>query len=1403
MLSNLPPPLSRSASSSLSMPQPNTISALALSPRSGGTTTISSNSQSVTPTAKASSACASPKFSPLPLSVAGHHTPPLLSSGSHLSHYNSHYSSSARSLSASSSALPSPQLNPATLLAPPSMGSTPAFHPMNAPLNLQLSLLPPAMGHDSLHMSLNNNHHSLSMPFAFPLLNGPDGFLLGKPALASSPSKGNDSTHSNAPKENPSSNDELGTFDSSSEEEEDDDCVNNGSASNVVAPSGVPVRKKSLRKAGSSEKLSSSPSTSFVRQSRSLSRDSDDHEFLPPRSQDDKEQNKQRNTLFLLQQLSLSHSHTDEKDNEVETKSSQEPQPPLRENETLNGSSDESLPNWSIRVSLPSNATVQSATQVSQTETLPLSTSEDTTPAVRSLSMFNRRPELPPSNPTPASADEVASRAALAMFPGGRLSFSLTQNVSSPQTTLGDTFSSNDSSSGSSSTLLGLGLDFNLGGSGLVGSNAVDDKRSPLLAAAIAQEVKGAQTVSPSSSLGVASPGTSSPTKRSPRLNPTAPVFVPGALSTVSRSQSFQDGLNSARATGDASNTKPIATKGSTTPPPPQRTMSPVSPVSPTDSQPHKTPPLQENRKQKSPGSEGTCRRDRDPRDNFVLSPTLSPATLTKPPRHPASPNPAPPVTVPPASVASAVSFSMSNHQHQTNNNSPIQPAPNTLLASLRSGANGPSHSTSPDHSSDQNQPSQSQPPKPSQPKRNQSSKSQVNSNPPNPSQNQVTPAPSQAAPSAASGPEQHPNMFLLRLESFCHIVDLALRKDNFTHKSHANSTSGSPKVSARRQTAIQPHHTYLILDIDETIHVNAYTPCALLQSPGLALYQAVLAAAAANTSPSQTSRSKQRELAAGCSLNSYTSIINYLRDWTFSRKQQLTKALQACLQAKKTVENDTTEYIKYLQERGVRIFALTARYSHMSAVTRRELEKLNIDLTLSSPFEGDGHTADGIWYDGDFHDIDDEDYSNKGGENKSQDQSSVVSDARYEGGVIYTNACEKGPVLQRFLTRLWKRLKRAEEEDDEEEMSQQTRFAPHIEGDTIVFEAKNSKGSGWKNHREKQKERRSARAQRRLSLSGMDSHNNGGDEQLVTLNQRSSSASSSPSRSPNASSSSSPRRKPKKECPLPKRVIFLDDRLQNCLSVCEGMKTMLPATSIPSNSSKSILPSSLELLACHYAPSELGADHDPVPSQTRTEKSWDEATAKVQLHVFVRSEGRTLLTDQQVKEVLQKLQTDSALQKPEEEEFAYIDRFLLAFQTLQQAKASTSSNNGHQTNPNPNNQHGSAKNTSKYSQQVHHSPPDNRKDRKPKTTNHHSGSKHRNNKRSSSNSPASPQPTTSPPSHFQSPTAQHELNNFSLNHSNNAPATTANTRTGTDVNIHNEKSRLPSPSATALTVAI
>jgi hypothetical protein len=429
-----------------------------------------------------------------------------------------------------------------------------------------------------------------------------------------------------------------------------------------------------------------------------------------------------------------------------------------------------------------------------------------------------------------------------------------------------------------------------------------------------------------------------------------------------------------------------------------------------------------------------------------------------------------------------------------------------------------------------------------------------------------------------------------------------------------ASPKSGSPTLLGRSLPTGPPPPTFIILDIDETIHVNAYSPCLMMCEKGLEMYQRII-----------------------------SSHANY-RNVSYAQKSGLTRTLQAALQSKRTVESHTSELLNQLQAsnagiagapptNNIKIFGLTARFSHMASTTRKELLKLNIDLEKSSPFPmtvrkkiamQNGWTPE------------------KGGVNGSpqqspqdrsltpspvlsaaitplgsspmpsltlpsslsseyypdvswQDHPSHGTEAKYSQGVIYTNACEKGPVLARFLQFLWGKI----EEDNAELM--------------------------------KEEERRKMEEEAEEPNSGNSSHS------LMSISHAISSPisilASPPSPLPSTPSPDAAAQqstlsllaqasKPvvKKEeqvgvrgphlSHLPTRVIFIDDRLQNCFSVYESLAPQTLFDKFYNGPVRYHVPTSLEVYTCHYVPPEL---NHPT-NQTKVDAANNAETVDVEL---------------------------------------------------------------------------------------------------------------------------------------------------------------------------------------------
>jgi hypothetical protein len=103
------------------------------------------------------------------------------------------------------------------------------------------------------------------------------------------------------------------------------------------------------------------------------------------------------------------------------------------------------------------------------------------------------------------------------------------------------------------------------------------------------------------------------------------------------------------------------------------------------------------------------------------------------------------------------------------------------------------------------------------------------------------------------------------------------------------------------------------------------------------------------------------------------------------STKNTLIRRLQTSLQDKRLCESNIAWVIRELQEAGCRVFALTARYAEMAPATTRALRALGIDFSCNAPFPS-GAIRD------------------------------PETEALCDEGIIYTNATDKGNVLNRFL---------------------------------------------------------------------------------------------------------------------------------------------------------------------------------------------------------------------------------------------------------------------------------------------------------------------------------------------------------------------------------------------------
>jgi Protein of unknown function (DUF2608)/SPX domain/Zinc finger, C3HC4 type (RING finger) len=105
-----------------------------------------------------------------------------------------------------------------------------------------------------------------------------------------------------------------------------------------------------------------------------------------------------------------------------------------------------------------------------------------------------------------------------------------------------------------------------------------------------------------------------------------------------------------------------------------------------------------------------------------------------------------------------------------------------------------------------------------------------------------------------------------------------------------------------------------------------------------------------------------------------------------YAAKVRHCQRLQRLLDAKVLVEPTTSMVIRKLQQAGCWVFGLTARYASMAPRTQMTLFRLGIDLNIQAPLP------------------------------KGQALQDPDTKAMYSNGVIYTNAIDKGDVLNRFL---------------------------------------------------------------------------------------------------------------------------------------------------------------------------------------------------------------------------------------------------------------------------------------------------------------------------------------------------------------------------------------------------
>ena len=512
----------------------------------------------------------------------------------------------------------------------------------------------------------------------------------------------------------------------------------------------------------------------------------------------------------------------------------------------------------------------------------------------------------------------------------------------------------------------------------------------------------------------------------------------------------------------------------------------------------------------------------------------------------------------------------------------------------------------------------------------------------------------------------------------------------------------------ASASAAIPP--TFIILDIDETIHVNAYSPCLMMCEKGLEMYQRIIS-----------------------SHPNYRSVL-------YSVKSNLTKTLQAALQSKRTVEENTSALLNQLQAanrqgpngelptNNIKIFGLTARYSHIAATTRKELLKLNIDLEKSSPFPmsvrkkvalANGWSPSSANSNGSpssphssltpspilsasvsplpnsppplqlsgaasptshsgepyYPDINWTDHPSHG------------TDAKYSQGVIYTNACEKGPVLARFLQFLWSKI----EEDNTEQAEAWESHLAAISKSPTATSSLDSSPTSHSLMRIASNPIQITGASHSTAVTPVttpDSDSNGPSPpdhsstlgllsaaskaaalalatngvQLPPSKKRRDSRSIHESEDGLLTPTTAPL--PPIINLLPSRIIFIDDRLQNCFSCYESLSSNLfdpyynETMSSPHtkgaliSTSRPNVPSTLEVYTCHYVPPELNhpTNQTKVDAAASAGETIDIELIECQIHHFL-THGE-ILNDSRGRDQLQKIRLAgltpaSAVQSP------------------------------------------------------------------------------------------------------------------------------------------------------------
>jgi len=121
--------------------------------------------------------------------------------------------------------------------------------------------------------------------------------------------------------------------------------------------------------------------------------------------------------------------------------------------------------------------------------------------------------------------------------------------------------------------------------------------------------------------------------------------------------------------------------------------------------------------------------------------------------------------------------------------------------------------------------------------------------------------------------------------------------------------------------------------------------------------------------------------------IREYQSELSRNPKQSFEETKQLSRKLQVALGEMKLIEGQTTlDVLEILREKGCWVFGLTSRYSEMATVTNKVLNELGICFANMAPFP-------------------------KGSVLRDPGTGAVCSD-----GIIYSNAIDKGVILNRFL---------------------------------------------------------------------------------------------------------------------------------------------------------------------------------------------------------------------------------------------------------------------------------------------------------------------------------------------------------------------------------------------------